>query len=159
MFKRILIAVDESSPAARALDAGIHLAQSTAGQLAIVHVIDSAAAMMPEVGAFDQNLLEDLRRHGQLLLRDSIEQVPHDLKAVQMLLEGEPADTITLAASQWRADVIVLGSDSRGRLAHFLLGSTADSVIRRAPCPVLTVRQQTDQNRTSRVSGTPALQI
>jgi nucleotide-binding universal stress UspA family protein len=76
-----------------------------------------------------------------------------------MLLEGEPAETIIEAAKEWRADAIVLGSDSRGRLAHFLLGSTADTVIRRAPCPVLTVRQQTEPVKPRRVAAPAALQI
>jgi len=56
------------------------------------------------------------------------------------LREGDPADTILAMAAEWNAELIVIGSDSRGRLAHFLLGSTADSVIRKAKCPVVAVR-------------------
>jgi nucleotide-binding universal stress UspA family protein len=56
------------------------------------------------------------------------------------MVEGDPAETILNSAREWNADLIVIGSDSRGRLAHFLLGSTADSVIRKASCPVLSVR-------------------
>ena len=144
MFKRILIAVDESAPAARALESGVSLARELGGELAIAHVVDTASAFHPELGAYDEKLLQELRRAGQLLLKAAVAQVPGEIHAVQMLLEGDPAETIIEAAREWRADAIVLGSDSRGRLAHFLLGSTADTVIRRAPCPVLTVRQQTE---------------
>jgi nucleotide-binding universal stress UspA family protein len=144
MFKRILIAIDDSPPAARALESGVSLAGELGGDLAIAHVVDTGSAFHPELGTYDERLLQELRRSGQLLLRAAVAQVPGGIQAIQMLLEGDPAETIIEAAKQWRADVIVLGSDSRGRLAHFLLGSTADSVIRRAPCPVLTVRQQTE---------------
>ena len=142
MFKRILIAIDDSKPAARALEAGIELAQELRGEIAIAHVIDTAAALTPQYGIVDEKRLEELQRNGQLLLKDAVSQVPGRIQAAAMLQEGEPSETIVALANEWDADVIVLGSDSRGRLAHFLLGSTADSVIRRAPCPVLTVRQQ-----------------
>ena len=53
--------------------------------------------------------------------------------------EGVPADEIVLAVRTWEADLIVIGTRGRNRVAEFLLGSVADAVIRRAPCPVLTV--------------------
>jgi nucleotide-binding universal stress UspA family protein len=94
MVKRILVAVDNGLPAARAFDAAAELALQVGAELTVLHVIDMTAAFVPQLGS----------------------------------------------AREWPADLIVIGTDSRGRLSHFLLGSTADSIVRRAPCPVVTVR-------------------
>ncbi|MBC8106225.1 MAG: universal stress protein [Anaerolineae bacterium] len=64
---------------------------------------------------------------------------------IEPLPEGDPADVTVSTAKLCDADPIVIGTDRRGRLAHFLLGSTADSVIRRARCPVLVVRRDRKQ--------------
>ena len=59
----------------------------------------------------------------------------------EIVAEGEPAREILRAAEDWHADLIVLGTHGRGTLGRLLLGSTADTVFRHAPCPVLIVRQ------------------
>src|SRR5688572_15604499 len=142
MFKKILIAIDGSQPAVAAIEAGVELAGQLDAKVVLLHVVDVSAAFLPEVGITDRERLADLHRVGEGVLTHAIARVPASVKAERLLVEGEPADAIITAAREWSADAIVLGSDSRGRLAHFLLGSTADSVIRRAPCPVLTVRPQ-----------------
>ena len=55
------------------------------------------------------------------------------------LLEGPAAREIVEAAVEWDADLIVMGTHGRGRVASFLMGSTAQEVIREARCPVLAV--------------------
>ena len=157
MFQHILIAIDGSPPGARALQRGFELAGELGGQVRIVHVVDTATALRPELGVYDNRLLDELRQQGQELLASAAAQAPAPIATTTTLLEGDPADTIVSAAAEWDADMIVLGSDSRGRLAHFLLGSTADSVIRRSPCPVLTVRQQANRESSDHVAS--ALQI
>jgi nucleotide-binding universal stress UspA family protein len=81
-----------------------------------------------------------LRHDGVAALDAACRRIPPELKVERLLVEGDPSEMIILTARDCRADLIVLGNDSRGRLVHFLLGSTADSVIRRAPCPVVAVR-------------------
>jgi nucleotide-binding universal stress UspA family protein len=139
-FKKVLVAIDGSRPAARALDVAIKLASQIGAQLATVHVVDLSRAFVPELGIADDVMITTLRREGAESLDAACRRVPESLKVERFLVEGEPAETIISTAEDWGADVIVMGSDSRGRLAHFLLGSTADSVIRRSPCPVMTVR-------------------
>ena len=56
-----------------------------------------------------------------------------------MLRTGAAAEEIVAAARLWEADLIVMGSRGRGKLAQLLLGSTAEAVIRGASCPVLAV--------------------
>jgi len=142
MFQRILIAIDGSPPAASALEKSFELALELGAQVRILHVVDTASAFRPELATYDNRLLGELRHNGRAIVAHAAAHAPTSLTTKTAVLEGDPADIVVSLATEWGADLIVLGSDSRGRLAHFLLGSTADSVIRRAPCPVMTVRQQ-----------------
>ncbi|HVT88344.1 MAG TPA: universal stress protein [Tepidisphaeraceae bacterium] len=140
MLKRILIPIDNGKPAARAVEAAVELAMQVRARLAILHVIDVTAAYMPELGTPNQNILGQLRRDGERLMASTMSRLPASLKCEQIVVEGEPAGAIISAAREWNADLIVIGNDSRGRSGHFLLGTTADAVIRRAPCPVMALR-------------------
>jgi len=142
MFKNILIAVNDSKPAWSALTTGAELAAQLGGRVMLLHVVDVDLAFGPELGAGKPRLLKGLRRSGEELLRRMRSRIAEAIECDHAVVEGESADGIITTAREWPADLIVLGSDSRGRLAQFLLGSTADAVIRHAPCPVLTVRDQ-----------------
>jgi len=63
------------------------------------------------------------------------------VKFFSSVLEGNPAVEIVKYAQENGADLIVVGTLGRGGLSRFLLGSTAEKVIRTAPCPVMVVRQ------------------
>jgi nucleotide-binding universal stress UspA family protein len=142
MLKNILIAVNDSKPAWAALTRGAELAAQLGGRVMLLHVVDVDLAFVPELAAGNPRLLRELRRTGEELLRKMRARIAQAVECAQLIVEGESADGIITSARQWPADLIVIGSDSRGRLAQFLLGSTADAVIRHAPCPVLTVRDQ-----------------
>jgi nucleotide-binding universal stress UspA family protein len=146
MFKRILVAVDDSKPSGSALTVAARLASELKGELAVVHVIDDSRAFRPELAFVDEELMRQLRRDGATIVEEACRQVPPGVNREPILIEGDPGDALVATARRWRADLIVIGSDSRGRLAHFLLGSTADSVIRRAPCPVVAVRADEAQS-------------
>jgi nucleotide-binding universal stress UspA family protein len=117
----------------------VKLAEEAGAQIGVVHVVDSSRIFASE---FTPNhvLMESLERNGNITLENAESHIPATLRHEQWLMEGEPAETILDMARQWHADLIIVGTDNRGRVAHFLLGSTADAVIRRAPCPVMTVR-------------------
>jgi nucleotide-binding universal stress UspA family protein len=65
----------------------------------------------------------------------------HELATRWLLRTGVPHEEIARAATEERADYIVIGTRGRGGLERALLGSVADRVVRTAPCPVVTVRQ------------------
>jgi nucleotide-binding universal stress UspA family protein len=140
MFKKILVAVDETKLAARVVDVAAAFATQLAADVAVVHVIDESRAYILDLGVLDDVLMSSLRGDGLAALDAAYRRMPLGLKVQRMLVRGDPSEMIIATAQNWQADLIVLGNDSRGRLAHFLLGSTADSVIRRAPCPVIAVR-------------------
>jgi nucleotide-binding universal stress UspA family protein len=56
------------------------------------------------------------------------------------LLEGHPADVIVETAAETGADLVVMGTMGRSGLTRLVMGSVAEEVLRRSPCPVLTVR-------------------
>jgi nucleotide-binding universal stress UspA family protein len=64
----------------------------------------------------------------------------HHIRIESRVMEGEPVDMILRAAEETKSDVIVVGTHGRTALARLLLGSVAESVLRKAPCPVLTVK-------------------
>jgi nucleotide-binding universal stress UspA family protein len=142
MLKKILVAIDDSAPSVRAVDVATDLVRQLTAEVALLHVVDPALAFTPDLSVIQPGLLQELHAHGEALLLRAQSRLPHALAVQRFRVEGEPAEEIMRTAEEWEADLIVIGSDSRGRLAHFLLGSTADSVIRRASCPVLTVRVQ-----------------
>jgi nucleotide-binding universal stress UspA family protein len=67
------------------------------------------------------------------------EQLPQ-LKVQCLVREGTPFYEIITCAKELEVDLIILGTHGRGPFAHMLMGSVAEKVVRKAPCPVLTVR-------------------
>jgi glycine betaine transporter len=147
VFGRVMIAVDQSKTSTRAFKVGADLAaQLGATAIALVHVLDVTRGFSPELGIVDTRILDELRSAGVSLLDGCV----HELRPAgetgrsavpltRFMPEGEPATEIVRAADEWGADVIILGAHARGPVARFLLGSTAETVVRRAHCPVLTV--------------------
>lgn len=115
-----------------ARDHGAHLivlhAVATLGP-ELVPYGEAAAQLHPE--GYQQKLLDDLRRI----------QSPDPAVAVEhQLVEGDPAEAIVRAARETGCDMIVLGMHGRTGLERLLMGSVAEQVVRKAPCPVLTVK-------------------
>jgi hypothetical protein len=77
--------------------------------------------------------------------------VPHaDARAERRLEEGDAVTEILRVAEEAPADLIVLGTHGRTGLARLLMGSVAEQVVRRAPCPVLTVKAPLEGKETTR---------
>ena len=141
MIKKLLVAIDDSEAAAGAVAAAEQVALQVGADVVLLHVIDIASLATADGVHRFQPTSDELRQNGNELLSRTRARIDMGLRVSALLREGDPADTIVSTAKLCDADLIVIGTDSRGRLAHFLLGSTADSVIRRAGCPVLAVRQ------------------
>lgn len=140
MSTKILVATDGGAPATRAVAVAVDLARRLGAQLGLVHVVDESRAFVPDLAVLDEVIMAELRRKGLAALDRACTSIRSTMKVERFLVDGDPGDAIIATARRWGADLIVIGSDSRGRLAHFLLGSTADAVIRKAPCPVVSVR-------------------
>jgi nucleotide-binding universal stress UspA family protein len=141
LCQRILVAVDESEPANWALQMGIHFAKISGAHVALVHVVHGDMALAPVFAMPREDLAQDLRRTGEQLLQQTKSREPVEIQDVTetLLRVGDPAQQIVATARKWDADLIVLGTHGRAGVAHMLIGSTAESVVRNAHCPVLTV--------------------
>jgi nucleotide-binding universal stress UspA family protein len=142
---RVLVATDFSEPSDTALSYGRELATRFGATLHVLHVAQSVyistfgagyyAAVAPDL---QQQIEDEARRHLDELLVDSDKSGPPTVPAI--LTSGSPASSIVDYAKDHQIDVIVMGTHGRGALAHFVMGSVAERVVRLAPCPVLTVR-------------------
>jgi nucleotide-binding universal stress UspA family protein len=139
VFERILVAVHSGAACKWGIDAAVSLAQQMHARIALVHVIDATAGFSPEQAFDDEQVRAEAQREGWSLLERAAAFIPRELTTEKHLSEGSPDREILRIATTWKAQLIVLGTRHRGRLSHFLLGSTTESVIRYAQCPVLTV--------------------
>ena len=138
-FGRIMIAVDNSATSRWALQTGGALAARLGATAGLLRVVDLSKGCAPELGVFDDRIMAELRKTGADLLARAEQSLPAGIASVRLMRDGDPPEEIVAAADEWRADVVVLGAHARGPVARFLLGSTAEAVVRRAHCPVLTI--------------------
>ncbi len=139
-FKRVLIAVDTSEIGVHATLVGLDLASALGAEIAFIHAIGPAISD----GAWYAVASSELTRSPD----DEISQVlaslqgraPIPAQSQRFVPVGDPTASITGAARDWPADLVVIGSHGRGGLDRAVLGSVAESVARHAPCPVLIVR-------------------
>jgi len=158
-FKKILVAINDSEPAARALDVAASMTGPDA-QIYVLHVVNRVHTPPLELDGVSTELLDELRARAVDLLDRANERVPASIKRQRVIREGKPADEILAATRELDADLVVLGTHGRSRLSHLLLGSTAEAVVRQSICPVLTVPKEAPAsavtgpaNVTQRVSG------
>ena len=144
-IKNILVATDFGEAADAALCYGRELAGRFGATLHVLNVIENFyvttfgaetySAFVPEM----QRELEDAaRKRLDETLIDSDGSGPQTRPAV--MTSGSPAYAIVDYAQEFDVDLIVMGTHGRGALAHLMMGSVAERVVRIAPCPVLTVR-------------------
>jgi universal stress protein A len=137
-FQRILVAIDEAPIAAHAADVGIELARALGAKVALIFIVQPIAA--PDSGIPASELLASAEQDGKRMLASICQQVPADTTPLQFIRVGTPATEIVKAATEWPADVVVIGSHGRTGVSRALLGSVAEAVMRHAPCPVLVIR-------------------
>ena len=136
--KKILVPVDFSENSEAALDWATVLARDTGATLLIVHV-----ETVPLTTGGGEYIYAIPEPPTQELLERLNKVLPKDpaIAVVPRLLAGDPADAIIRTAESDGADMIVMGTHGRRGITRLLMGSVAEAVVRRAPCPVLTVKQ------------------
>lgn len=149
-YARILVPLDFSEDARRALDEAVRLARVCGARLRLVHAYQlpivppgAGATAAGAPGAMTvPNLDGTLREASSEALEREAERVRQDGLEVDVEVGmGPPATFIAEAARAWPADLVVMGTRGATGLAHVLLGSVAERTLRSAPCPVLTVRR------------------
>ncbi len=145
----ILLATDFSEPSRLAQDYARSLAKAFGAQISVLHVLEDLAAHAWTTEVYVAALPgvhEEMERQA----RERLEALftPEESAEFRVQLElrmGSPFVEIVRYAREQPADLVVLGTHGRGPIAHMLLGSVAERVVRKAPCPVLTVRQESHE--------------
>lgn len=146
MYKRILVPIDGSSTADRALHTALQLAKETRATLRIVHIVEEINLSMEWGGVAPPEWEDAIRKSGQTLLENARTLARSEgVEAQTALLESRALghrvpEIIANEAGSWPADVIVIGTHGRRGLHHMLLGSVAEGVARVATVPVLMIR-------------------
>lgn len=156
--KNILVGTDFSETSQAALNYGRALAKAFDARLHVLHVVEP-----PFMGNFDldgrmtplpelQFALEDReRKQLEQLLSDDDRTSLGAVTAVRTL--DTPAHALIDYAATHDIDMIVMGTHGRRGLAHLVVGSVAEQVVRNAGCPVVTMRQPPDAPARNTVSG------
>lgn len=146
VIERILVPIDFSELSRKALGYAVALARSTGARLILLHVVrrerrKSATRMIAspqfEQGKWQQ--LDESERQLVELRRREIGREPESEAIVQL---GNPWREIVHAAKTWHVDLILMATHGTRRLHRILKPSTAERVVRSAPCPVLVVDGQ-----------------
>ena len=141
-IRRILCPIDFSDFSRSALDLAFALAARSGAEITALHVTAASfppMAAFPEVPALfplDAAVMERLRAELASFVAPS--RTP-DVPLRTVVAEGAPVTTILIEAEALRADLIVMGTHGVGGFERWVLGSVAEKVLRKAPCPVLTV--------------------
>jgi len=147
MYQRILVPIDGSATAERALQEAIKMATGKA-QLHLVYVIEQVYPLDAEAYAYIDYaaLQEAARMTGERTLAQAAEKVRQSGFTAETALLDVPgervANVIDKEALNWKADLIVIGTHGRSGLGRLLLGSVAEGVVRGASVPVLLVRAE-----------------
>jgi nucleotide-binding universal stress UspA family protein len=142
-FKQIVSAIDFSPSSTRALDCAFSLAKENDGELALLHALEMLApkdAIMVahvRVGEYIAQRKRDACKELSALIPANARDWCTPSVHVEI---GPAAQTILRVAEERRADLIVMGAQSHGALGVLMTGSTTQTVVRRATCPVLTAR-------------------
>jgi nucleotide-binding universal stress UspA family protein len=144
LLKQILVATDFSEPSDAALAYGRELARMFGAQLTVLNIVEVVAAAYGADGfvavepELQSQIEESARRRISALLSDEDRE---QLRA-QGVVRAASSTALAIVdfARETNTGLIVMGTHGRGAVAHLLMGSVAERVVRTAPCPVLTVR-------------------
>ena len=144
-IQRILVATDFSSCSSAALERAGYIAASLGAQLTAIHVWDYKAVYTDAMVGSGPPEAAVHKREAEAA--EKMAAFTEKARAVgvtiteTLMRRGSPEDEIVKAAEEGGFDLIVMGTHGREGVPRFFIGSVAEHVVRRAGCPVLTVRR------------------
>lgn len=143
-IKKILVPVDFSDYSKRALRYAVDFSKHFNSELILISVIEPmiypADFSMGQVAipATDQNLTERIENELKTLEEN---EIGGQVKSKRIIKSGKPFYEIVETAREEDVDLIIIATHGHTGVEHLLFGSTAEKVVRKAPCPVLTLRE------------------
>lgn len=141
-YRNVLLATDFSTAAREGAGHAAALAGAEGATLHLLHVIEEFSYWESfNLKHFPSpDVLEELERNARIALQDLAEEAELGPGVQIYVRQGKPFVEIVRAARDLEADVLVVGSHGQTGLSETLFGSTAERVVRKAPCAVLVVR-------------------
>ena len=140
---RILVPTDFSSPSREATDYALGMARAFGAKVSLLHVIEDPIIAIPALVGYAPDAAA-LEAFSDTALENWV--LPEDSRGVAIERHwehGHPVARVLDFARRHNVDLIVMGTHGRSPVTHALIGSVAEKVVRKAPCPVLTVRPKT----------------
>jgi universal stress protein A len=149
-LNRILIPTDFSTFSAPAMQYGLAIAARFDAEIHLLHIVPDPAMLVPEAAAFS---VESMQAQSDVLkdqAMSALEKLPEDgwsdnKPVIREVRIGAAFIEIIEYAREKDIDLIVIGTHGRSGLMHVLMGSVAERIVRKAPCPVLTVKPEGHQ--------------
>jgi nucleotide-binding universal stress UspA family protein len=147
MFRNILVAIDGSPHATRALREAADLAERGNASLTVLTTVPDPSAWLLSGGAFGgaldfEGMAREAEREYRELLDEAVNSLPTGLPATKILTHGRPAVCILEQLSKGGHDLIVMGSRGRGEVRSLLLGSVSHEIRNASHGAVLIVHAE-----------------
>lgn len=144
-LEKILVTTDFSKFSEPAMTYACAIAARFNSELHLLHVCPDAAMLIPEAGGLGAAGIVDQAKACEESAQVQLKDLPPDgweneQDVVRATRVGSPFVEIIQYAKEHDIDLIVIGTHGRSGLMHLLMGSVAENVVRKAPCPVLTVK-------------------
>lgn len=148
-WQRLLVPVDFSASSDAALCYAVQLARANGAALHVCHAIPYPHMLdaLFERGFTPEETLRRIRRKGRHHVQQLLASTGFADTVRFHFQEGESGVTILAWADKLKPDLIVMGTHGHRGAVHFFLGSVAEAVVRQAPCPVLTLRAASAENK------------
>lgn len=142
-IQRIVVPIDFSEYSKRAFRYAIDFAQTFGAEMILVYVVEPI--VYPADFSFGQVALPSMERELQDRSSEQLsaliaKEVPEGMPARCVIRSGKPFVEIIQLAKEENADLIIIATHGHSGIEHVLFGSTAEKVVRKAPCPVLSIR-------------------
>lgn len=155
MYQRIVVPVDGSETAGKALTVALQTARDSGGCVHLVHVVEGLTPVTADpYGAYSGDVIEMMRQSGRKILEDALvvaqaAGVPADTELFDTFGD-RLAEVVADAAQRFKADLLVVGTHGRRGIGRMLMGSGAEHIIRLSPVPVLVIRASESKETVDR---------
>ena len=145
-IQSILVPVDFSPSSRAALDHAMYLAGKFGSKVTVLHSWDLPGYLHPDLtvwsGDVSASLMEHARKDAEQCMVEFLDdaKLSDDERVSSRVVSGAPYSSVIAAIEEGGYDLVIMGTHGRTGVAHLVMGSVAEKVVRHCPCPVMTVR-------------------
>jgi nucleotide-binding universal stress UspA family protein len=143
-IKKVLVPIDFSDYSKNALKYAANFSEHFNAEMILIYVVEPiiypSDFSMGQIAIPTINVEMD-KRAGEELEKLANKEISKDLKVKTLVKTGKPFIEIIETAAEENVDIVIISTHGHSGVEHILFGSTAEKVVRKAPCPVLTLRE------------------